>query len=235
MPLAKAGPAPSNVDVAVEALRDAIVDGRLKPGERLKEIPLAAQLGVSRGPIRDALRLLERDGLIDVIPNRGAVVPELHALDVLEVYALRASLGSLALQKLVLEDTLPIGELERSLRGLRSAVERTDARRAGDHDLGYQSAILAGSGLPRAAREFERLTWQVRSFMTALDINYDDKLPRIRDEVEALHAAIISRNARDAEALWREKYGRWVRNLVELLPEPFDEALWTALTSGRPG
>ena len=81
-------------------------------------------------------------------------------------------------------------------------------------------------------REFERLTWQVHSFMTALDINYDDKLPRILDEVEALHTAISTRNASDAEALWREKYGRWVRNLVELLPEPFDEALWTALTSG---
>ena len=104
----KAGPAPSNVDVAVEALRDAIVDGRLTPGQRLKEIPLAEQLGVSRGPIRDALRLLERDGLIEVIPNRGAVVPEVHALDVLEVYALRASFGSLALQKLMLEDRVPV-------------------------------------------------------------------------------------------------------------------------------
>ena len=69
------GPAPSNVDVAVEALRDAILDGRLKPGERLKEVPLAEQLGISRGPIREALRLLERDGLIELIPNRGAVVP----------------------------------------------------------------------------------------------------------------------------------------------------------------
>jgi DNA-binding GntR family transcriptional regulator len=235
MQLAKAGPAPSNVDVAVEALRAAIVDGRLRPGERLKEIPLAEQLGVSRGPIRDALRLLERDGLIDVIPNRGAVVPELHALDVLEVYALRASLGSLALQKLLLEDQLPIAELERALRGLRAAVERTDARRAGDYDLGYQAAILDGAQLPRAARDFERLTWQVRSFMTALEISYEDKLPRILGEVESLHVAIVGRDAAGAEALWREKYGRWVRNLVELLPEPFDEALWTALTSGRPG
>jgi DNA-binding GntR family transcriptional regulator len=227
------GPAPSNVDVAVDALRDAILDGRLKPGQRLKEIPLAEQLGVSRGPIRDALRLLERDGLIDVIPNRGAVVPEVHALDVLEVYALRASLGSLALQKLMLENRFPDDELERALRRLRNAVEHADPRRAADADLGYQSAIIAGSGLLRVTREFERLTWQVRSFMTGLDISYEDKLPRILAEVEALHAAIAARRARDAEALWREKYERWVRNLVELLPETFDEALWMALTRGR--
>src|SRR6476619_5881859 len=120
----KAAPAPSNVDVAV----DALVDGRLKPGQRLKEIPLAGQLGVSRGPIRDALRLLERDGLIDVIPNRGAVVPEVGALDVLEVYALRASLGSLALQKLMLERRVPNKTLERALERLRTAVERGTAR-----------------------------------------------------------------------------------------------------------
>ena len=69
--------------------------------------------------------------------------------------------------------------------------------------------------------------------MTGLAIGYEDKLPRILAEVEALHAAIAARDAARAEALWRKKYERWVRNLVELLPETFDEALWTALTSGR--
>jgi DNA-binding GntR family transcriptional regulator len=228
------GPAPSNVDVAVDALRDAILDGQLAPGLRLKEIPLAEQLGVSRGPIREALRLLERDGLIELIPNRGAVVPEVRALDVLEVYALRASLGSLALQKQMLENRFPDAELDRALRELQDAVADADQRRAGDADLAYQSAIIAASGLPRVTREFDRLTWQVRAFLTALEIGYDDKLPRILAEVEGLHAAIGRRAAGEAEALWREKYERWVRNLVELLPETFDEALWTALTSGRP-
>ena len=233
--LSARGPAPSNVDVAVDALRDAIVDGRVKPGQRLKEIPLAEQLGVSRGPIRDALRLLERDGLIDVIPNRGAVVPEVRALDVLEVYALRASLGSLALQKLMLECRVPDEPLERALKRLRTAVERGKARQAADADLEYQTAIIAGSGLPRVMREFERLTWQVRSFIVALDLTLVDKLPHILAEMEALHAAILAGGAGEAEALWRDKYERWVRLLVERLPEPIDERLWTALVSARAG
>jgi DNA-binding GntR family transcriptional regulator len=228
------GPAPSNVDLAAETLREAIADGRIQPGERIKEVPLSQALGISRGPIRDALRLLERDGLVELIPNRGAVVPEVRAVDVLEVYALRASLGSLALQKLMLEQRFPDDGLERALRRLRAAVDRGHARKAGDADLAYQSTIIAASGLNRVTREFERLTWQVRAFMTALDIGYEDKLSRILAEVEALHAAIAARDAPQAEALWREKYERWVRNLVELLPETFDEALWTALTSGRP-
>jgi len=224
------GPAPSNVDVAVDALRAAILDGRLPPGQRLKEIPLAEQLGISRGPIREALRLLERDGLVELIPNRGALVPEVRALDVLEVYALRASLGSLALQKLMLENRFPEAELEHDLERLRAAVGKGDARQAADADLAYQSTIIAASGLPRATREWDRLTWQVRAFLTALDIGYEDKLARFLAEDEALHAAIARRDAREAERLWRVKYERWVRDLVALLPETFDEALWTALT-----
>ena len=74
------GPAPSNVDLALEAVREAIVGGRLRPGERIKEIPLAEELGFSRAPVRDAFRLLERDGLVELVPNRGAVVPELRAV-----------------------------------------------------------------------------------------------------------------------------------------------------------
>jgi DNA-binding GntR family transcriptional regulator len=224
------GPAPSNVDVAVDALRAAILDGRLPPGQRLKEIPLAEQLGISRGPIREALRLLERDGLVELIPNRGALVPEVRALDVLEVYALRASLGSLALQKLMLENRFPEAELEHDLERLRAAVGKGDARQAADADLAYQSTIIAASGLPRATREWDRLTWQVRAFLTALDIGYEDKLARFLAEDEALLAAIARRDAREAERLWRIKYERWVRDLVALLPETFDEALWTALT-----
>jgi DNA-binding GntR family transcriptional regulator len=227
------GPAPSNVDVAAEALREAIVEGRLRPGERIKEVPLASQLGLSRGPIRDALRLLERDGLVEVIPNRGAVVPAVRAVDVLEVYALRASLGSLALQKVMLEGTVPVDALRRALARLRTAAERGRARQAADADLDYQSAIIAGSGLSRVASEFERLTWQVRIFIVSLGLSYEDKLPRILAEMDALHDAITEGRATDAEALWRDKYERWVRNLVELAPEGFDERLWTALTAGR--
>jgi DNA-binding GntR family transcriptional regulator len=227
------GPAPSNVDVAVDALRAAILDGQLEPGVRLKEIPLAEQLGISRGPIREALRLLERDGLIELIPNRGAIVPEVKAVDVLEVYALRASLGSLALQKLMLENRFPEADLDHALDLLRTATGNGDTRRAADADLAYQSTIIAASGLPRVIREWDRLTWQVRAFLTALEIGYEDKLARFLAEDEALHAAIARRDPAEAETLWRAKYERWVRDLVARLPEAFDEALWTALTAGK--
>src|SRR5262245_26243604 len=140
--LSKRGPAPSNVDLALESIRDAIVDGRLRPGERIKEMPLAEELGFSRAPLRDALRALQRDGLVVLVPNRGALVPELRAVDVLEVYALRASLGTLALRKLTLESAPPIAALERELGRLVRAGERRRADDAADADLGYQATVV---------------------------------------------------------------------------------------------
>jgi DNA-binding GntR family transcriptional regulator len=226
------GPAPSNVDLALEAIRDAIVDGRLRPGERIKEVPLAEALGFSRAPVRDALRLLERDGLVELVPNRGAVVPALHAVDVLEVYALRAALGTLALHKLMLAgESLDAGPLERQLTRLVRAGDRRRARDAADADLAYQQAIVTAAGLPRVSHAFERLTWQVRMFLGALEIELLDDLERVVAEVQALHAAILARDVQAAERLWREKFERWISGLVGRLDEPFDHALWLALSA----
>ena len=227
------GPAPSNVDLALEAVREAIVGGRLRPGERIKEIPLAAELGFSRAPVRDAFRLLERDGLVELVPNRGAVVPELRAVDVLEVYALRASLGTLALRKLMLDgESLPPPSLERELARLLRAGERHRARDAADADLAYQEAIVTAGGLPRAEREFKRLTWQARMFVGALRIDLLDNLERVIGEVESLHEAILARDVHAAERLWRKKFEAWISDLVGRLDEDFDHDLWVALTRG---
>lgn len=229
---------PSNVVAVAEALREAIVAGRLRAGERIKEAPLAEQLGISRGPIRDALRLLQADGLLDILPNRGAVVPEVQAADVFEVYSIRACLGSLALHKLMMDsDKSAAKELESALRRFEAAVERGDDRRAADADLVFQETIVRKAGMPRVTREFERLTWQLRMFIATLDMRYADKLPIMLEEIRALYGAIIDGRMELAEQLWREKFERWVRDLIAHLPGDggFDRDLWVALTAGAQG
>ena len=104
--------------------------------------------------------------------------------------------------------------MERELGRLRRAGERRRAADAADADLGYQAAVVAAAGLPRVANEFERLTWQVRMFLGALDIDLLETLPRVVAEVEALHGAIVARDVGAAERLWREKFERWIRDLV---------------------
>lgn len=71
-------------------------------------------------------------------------------------------------------------------------------------------------------------------FMASLRIRHDDKLERIVSEVQAINTAVLDGRAAEAERLWRDKFERWVRDLVDQLPEPFDEDLWAALTAGRP-
>jgi len=79
-----------------ETLRDYIMKGNLKPGERLTEPKLSAMLGISRTPIREALRLLENEGFIDIFPRRGAVVSDITAKDVDEIFVIKTKLESLA-------------------------------------------------------------------------------------------------------------------------------------------
>jgi DNA-binding GntR family transcriptional regulator len=81
---------------ATELIRQAILDGRLEPGSRLKEEELARELGISRTPVREALLMLQAEGLIETTPNRGAVVRTHDADDLIDMYQLRALLEGYA-------------------------------------------------------------------------------------------------------------------------------------------
>ena len=83
-------------DVVFNTLREAILKGELKPGERLMELQLAAKLGVSRTPIREAIRMLEQEGLAVTIPRKGAEVARMTEKDMEDVLQIRDALDELA-------------------------------------------------------------------------------------------------------------------------------------------
>ena len=83
-------------EVVSETLRQAIQDGTLKPGERLMEIPLAEELGVSRTPIREAIRKLELEGFVVMVPRRGTYVANISLKDITQVFEIRSALEELA-------------------------------------------------------------------------------------------------------------------------------------------
>src|SRR5437867_1687707 len=87
---------------ATELIREAIVDGRLEPGQRLKEEELARELGISRTPIREALLMLQAEGLVDAVPNRGAMVRVHTPEDLDDLYQLRALLEGYAARRAAL-------------------------------------------------------------------------------------------------------------------------------------
>ena len=110
-------------DVVFNTLRDAILRGDLAPGERLMEIALANRLGVSRTPIREAIRKLELEGLVVMIPRRGAQVASITQKDLQDVLEVRTSLEELAVS-LACERIQPqqIGQLEEALKILRKLL-----------------------------------------------------------------------------------------------------------------
>lgn len=133
-------------EVVCETLRDAVRRGILQPGERLMEIQLAEDLGVSRTPVREAIRKLEMEGYVIMMPRRGTFVADLSIRDINEVFEIRTSLESLAsglaaeridedelekLQRLLVE----IGAYIKS--GDMESIVRTDTE---FHDLLYQAS-----------------------------------------------------------------------------------------------
>lgn len=119
--------APRLVDTVTERLRSAILTGQLAPGERLYEAALARQFGISRGPVREALALLEGDGLVFNEPRRGKFVRELDGRIIDEVYSLRRVLEPYAAE-VVMESMTEASE--EALRAIVAEID--DAAKAGD-------------------------------------------------------------------------------------------------------
>jgi DNA-binding GntR family transcriptional regulator len=117
----------SLVDLAADALRDRILSGVLKPGERLLEEQLAAELGISRPPLREALRLIQSEGLVQSLPRRGTIVAPLGEKDAWEIATLRS-----ALERTAMELALPIRRPEQ-LDDCRDALQAMAAAAASDN------------------------------------------------------------------------------------------------------
>jgi DNA-binding GntR family transcriptional regulator len=146
-----------------ERLRDAIAEGELRPGERLRERELCESLGVSRTSVREALRQLESEGLIDTIPNKGVVVATVTPETAAEIYAVRAALEALAAEAFTRHANAHHKQaLKASYRKLEAALKGNDlsAQLAAKRD--FYDALLEGAGNRTAAQMLERLNAQIR-------------------------------------------------------------------------
>lgn len=152
-------------DVVFDHLRDAILDGILKPGERLMEVQLAEKLGVSRTPVREAIRKLEIDGFVEMIPRRGAQVSELSIKDVEDVLEVREALEGLAAY-LAAAKIKPqeINELKKAYKGLKKSVDEKNVQEIVKWDSKFHDILLSASGNPRLIKVNSVLIEQVHRF-----------------------------------------------------------------------
>jgi DNA-binding GntR family transcriptional regulator len=158
--------APPTMSVlAAETLRSMILSGELLPGERLPENSLTAQLGVSRSPLREAMSVLEQEGLIVQAPRRGAIVAPLTAHDVYEIYTLRAQLEELAVRLGV--PTVEEARLDR-LRAAYAALEAATGDDQNEHTrlaFEFHLALVGLAGHRRLEETYRSLSLQMQLCM----------------------------------------------------------------------
>lgn len=109
------------VEVTGHRLRDAILSGELAPGDKIVEEQLCADFGISRAPLREALRLLAQQGLVEHLPRRGSRVADWSPTDILQLFALRN-----VLERHAIETALPLPDPQHDLEPVRAALERMD-------------------------------------------------------------------------------------------------------------
>ncbi len=149
-------------DQVYNNLLEAILNHQIKPGQHLVEQPLADQLSVSRISIREAIRRLAQDGLVEIIPSRGSYVIELTPLDVEEIYRLRIALECIALEKVI--DNYQTGMLDvfaPTLHEMEAIGMHSDHLRAAKLDNQFHKLLLNLSGLQRTTRMWERMSSQI--------------------------------------------------------------------------
>lgn len=187
------------------AIQDAILDGRLRSGDRVTEAFLARATHASRSQVRDALKTLAFDGLVDLEAGPGAIVPEPTLEDVAETYAARRALGAILVQRAVSWRPDAIGPVRRALEELRKASLSGDSWITGEADLSFQDAIVDSVAMRRIPAMFKRLTVQLRMFVAVMGLDYAYSVEAMVEEDSALLAAITRRDSALALTLWEQK------------------------------
>ena len=191
-------------DVVFNTLRQAILKGELEPGERLMEIQLAERLGVSRTPIREAIRKLELEGLVLMIPRKGAEVAKISEKSLRDVLELRRSLEELAIelacQRMTEEE---IDELEDAQRAFRKAVDSKDVMLMAETDEKYHEIIYQGTKNSRLVQILNNLREQMYRYRLEY-IKDADKRQILLIEHDNILKAVRNRKVAEAKAAMRE-------------------------------
>ncbi len=188
-------------EVVCEALRDAIRKGILEPGERLMEVQLADELGISRTPVREAIRKLEQEGYVIMMPRRGTYVSDISTSDVKEIFEIRSALESLATglaaRRIEPEE---LETLQNLLIEIEGYIRENNIEKIVETDIKFHGLLYQVSRNERLVNIINNLKEQLARFRT-LSMSYPGRLQETLEEhsdmVEAIANGDVSA-ARDA-------------------------------------
>ena len=189
------------VDKLASKLHARVLSGELPSGTRLRQEALAEEFGVSRTPVREALRKLQADGLVEVEPNRGAVVRGLSAREIRDAYEVRAALEALAAQLAAGRATREqLARLEHAQGKFRAALERTTTRRRGGREVGAREIRLWGAANDKFHQTIQEASGNdvLAGTLAHLHRNFPRDLSRL---VVSESTAMLEANVREHEAI----------------------------------
>ena len=189
-------------DVVFNTLRDAILTGKLIPGERLMENQLAEKLGVSRTPVREALRMLELENLVELVPRKGAQVLDMSEKDIVNILEVRSALEglatSLACKKMTKEDLQQLKNMEVDFE---KAVADNDVDHFVDIDEDFHDLIFAATENDKLISIFRNLRIQLYRYRMAQAKNNETSMSTIVAHHRSIIRAIENHDAEEGASI----------------------------------
>jgi DNA-binding GntR family transcriptional regulator len=194
----------ATADAVTDALREAILDGMVPASSWLREVDIAAELNLSRTPVREAIRRLDAEGLVVHVPNQGGQVAPMGLDDILAVYTVRENLEGLAARLAAQRVQAGSGQsLTAAHRALKAAAQRGDVADMKLQNLHFHRAIRDAADNPYLQRFLTLVEHSVRRFGTTT-FESPERMEATVVEHEAMLNAILNGNADEAESLARE-------------------------------
>lgn len=173
----------------LDVIRGAILNGEFKPGKPLKETDLATQLGVSRAPVREALRILNTEGLVETVPYHGTTVRSLSKQDIHELYSMRSTLETFAAKQIIVQAN---PEHIRKLRGLYSGMEKAgqakDIKLVNDIDRVFHDELISMSNHSLLESMWQMVAMRVRQVMALTNRRNSDLTQIARNHIPIIDA-----------------------------------------------
>jgi DNA-binding GntR family transcriptional regulator len=204
---------PTLMHQALQEIREAIRKGKFKPGDRLVETQLAEEMHISRFPIREALRYLEKEGLVEAKPFKGTYVAQLTERDMEELYSLRSAIEAFAIRILIKHiDAEKIKKLESVFRSMQQASKNEDLDKLISEDFRFHQTICELSDHRKLLEVWLTLENQLRVFLTIEKQLFGNSAQFVKSHIPILEA-IQERKIRPAQKAIRD-HRKWAMQVI---------------------
>lgn len=201
-------------DIVYDHLREALIDGIIKPGERIVERTYAEKFNVSRTPIREVLRKLEMEGFVEYIPRRGIVAKGLNEVEIEEIYAIRISLERLALSMAVTKiNRVQLSKVKKVHERTVMANEINDVETVVTQMRKFDDLLFEAANMPRLQKMIAGLQESLRSYRK-ISLSGDNRRHLAIAEHGEILQAVINKDVDLAEKLVVEHIERARNSLL---------------------